>query len=247
MQGIEEISLLEDGNGRDRTEEGPTGIDDEGVETSNLRDETAINGVEDIWKVKFNESTIEDLLKFHFPSVVVAFLFYNCYASHNGFGARKSRYVRNKKGEIIQQTFLCYREGFRDDKFSKTRKKRKRYRKADVRCGCQAKGHVHVDRGTDGWYIKYLNNVYKHTLVEDKYVRMLPVHRKMSEYDITVMNDMKKVGIKTPHIFGQLASQVGGYVNVRFKKQDMYNVGLKQRKLGPGDANEAVNFLDAAI
>lgn len=55
-------------------------------------------------------------MKFHFPNNEVAFVFYNWYANVNGFAARKSKFMRNIKGEITQQTFLCYREGTRQVK-----------------------------------------------------------------------------------------------------------------------------------
>lgn len=54
-----------------------------------------------------NELSPEDVLKFHFPNVGAAFLFYNWYASMHGFSARKSKVLRNSCGEITQQMFRC--------------------------------------------------------------------------------------------------------------------------------------------
>jgi len=32
-----------------------------------------------------------------------------------GFGPRKKKFLKNKMGEILQQTFVCFREGKRED------------------------------------------------------------------------------------------------------------------------------------
>lgn len=82
-------------------------------------------------------------------------------------------------------------------------------------------------------------------MVPEKYVGMLPAHRKMSDYDVLQMNDMRKVGIKTPHIYGYIAGQVGGYENVRFRKQDMYNEQERQKQFHCSDAQAALSFLES--
>ncbi|RDX76384.1 hypothetical protein CR513_43633, partial [Mucuna pruriens] len=33
----------------------------------------------------------------------------------NGFATRKSKVVRNSKGEKLQQTFVCFKEGFKEE------------------------------------------------------------------------------------------------------------------------------------
>lgn len=215
-----------------------------GVGGGMIGDESAINGVEDIWKVNFKDLTVQDVMSYHFLNVEVAFMFYNWYASMHGFSARKSQYLRNKKGDITQQTFLCYRDGHRRDKFSNTGRIRKRQEKIVIRCGCDAKCRVHVDGLTGQWYITYINDVHNHNLLDDKFVVMLPAYRKMSDYDITVMNDMRKIGIKTPHIYGWLANQVGGYQRMAFRKKDMYNKGDRQKDSIFYDATQALSYLD---
>lgn len=113
LQGLDDIALSDNNESNESEEEvegGGMGVNS-GAGGCNFDDDYAINGVEDIWKVNFKELFGEDIKKYHFPDAGVGFLFYNWYAAMNGFGARKSRYLRNKKGEITQQTFLCYREG----------------------------------------------------------------------------------------------------------------------------------------
>lgn len=238
------MSLYDD-DGIDGEEDDTEVGGNNGIHGCNFDDETAINGVDDLLKVNLNEINTEDLMRYHFPDLEVAFMFYNWYAAVRGFAARKSRNMRNIKGEITQKTFLCYREGRREEKVSNTGVVRRREPKFLSRCGCEAQCRVHVDVNTGRWYIKYLYDVHNHTMVPEKYVGMLPAHRKMSDYDVLQMNDMRKVGIKTPHIYGYIAGQVGGYENVRFRKQDMYNEQERQKQFHCSDAQAALSFLES--
>jgi hypothetical protein len=45
---------------------------------------------------------------------------------------------------------------------------------------------------------------------------MLPAHRKMSDYDIWRMYNMREAGMKTSHIYGLFATEAGGYEKVGF-------------------------------
>jgi hypothetical protein len=215
-----------------------------GFDRCNFDDDTAINGLQDIWKVEVNEAPAEYIMKFHFPNNEVAFVFYNWYANVNGFAARKSKFMRNIKGEITQQTFLCYREGTRQVKVD-AGVIRKRRSKLRTRCGCLAKCRVHIEATNGRWYIKYLNDEHNHPLLDDKFIGMLPAHRKMTEYDILQMNNMRKVGIRTPHIYGLFANQAGGYQKVGFRKRDMYNQLERQRRSNISDASDALGFLES--
>lgn len=191
-----------------------------------------------------NELSPEDVLKFHFPNVGAAFLFYNWYASMHGFSARKSKVLRNSCGEITQQMFVCHKEGRREGNKTKNNMVRKREPKRLTRCGCEARCKVHIEGNSGRWYIKYLNDVHNHEMLDSKYCNMLPAHRKMGEYEKTQMNSMKMVGIKTPHIYGYLAYQAGGYERVKFRKMDMYNEQERQKEAMYSDAKVALDFLE---
>lgn len=88
-----------------------------------------------------------DLSICHFVSMDLAYMFYNWYGRMNGFSARKGKILRNSKGEVVQQTFLCHRQGFRE-KNGITTENRKREPKRETRCGCMAKFRVHIDMNT---------------------------------------------------------------------------------------------------
>ncbi|KAF1895087.1 hypothetical protein Lal_00022584 [Lupinus albus] len=65
----------------------------------------------------------------------------------------------------------------------------------------------------------------------------------MTETDMAQMNTMREVGIGTGKIFGSFAGQCGGYQYIGFSKKDMYNQIQKQRIIGNGDAESALQYL----
>ncbi|KAJ1387045.1 MULE transposase domain, partial [Sesbania bispinosa] len=73
--------------------------------------EVAVDDEEDMGNIEFKTLTLNDLMSFHFSNLEVAFIFYRWFARFKGFAARKDRTVKNKQKEVIQQTFVCYREG----------------------------------------------------------------------------------------------------------------------------------------
>jgi hypothetical protein len=77
--------------------------------------------------------------------------------------------------------------------------------------------------------MKLLHNAHNHSLLDEKFKGMPPTHRKMSNYDIWRMSNMRQAGTKTSHIFGLFATEVGGYEKVGFRKRDMYIKQERQR------------------
>jgi hypothetical protein len=192
--------------------------------------------------INFKKLTIDDISKYHFPDLEVFFTFYNWYARMHGFSARKSKVRRNKHNEVIQQNFVCYRQGFREDRFGNN-KVHKREARADTRCGCEGKCIVHVDYHSMRWYIRYINDEHNHEFVNDDFVGFLPGHRGMDDDDILQMNCLRKSGIRTSQIFGSFASRNGGYQNITFSVQDMYNEVDKERRSKGTDSRSALAYL----
>jgi hypothetical protein len=230
-------------------ESGDDNLDDaecsrtEGVGGCIFSETNAVDCLEDISKIDFKQLSEEDLMRYHFLDLNVAYTFYNWYASFHGFAARKSKVMRNKKREITQQTFVCYRQGVRDGKNTPTI--RKRVAKPCIRCGCDAKCRVHIEANSGRWYLKLLYNVHNHPLLDDKFTAMLPAHRKMSNYDIWRMTNMREAGMKTSHIYGLFANEAGGYEKVGFRRRDMYNEQERQRLTSSTDAKAACEYLES--
>lgn len=108
-------------------------------------DANAVNGVQDLWKVNMKQISAGDCMRYHFADLGVAFMFYNWYASTRGFAGRKSKVMKSTNGEIIQQIFVCHREGFRRIRRPETRKRQEKWLS---RCDCDARCEVHVDGRT---------------------------------------------------------------------------------------------------
>jgi len=181
----------------------------------NFDDEFALDCTNDFDKINFNELSFDEIMMYHFLDRVVAFKFYNMYVCLHGFAGRRSRVVKNKDGNVIQQTFVCHREGHRYAR-NDNNPSRKREHKPTGRCGCMEKIQVHVDYGSERRYIKMFDDVHNHTFLDNKYEGMLPAHRKMSDYDKYQMKEMRKVGIPTSRIYGFFATQAGGFKNLGY-------------------------------
>jgi hypothetical protein len=206
----------------------------------NFDDETAVDCMADLDRINFKEIGSDEIMRYHFQDRLVAFKFYNLYGCVRGFSGRKSRVVKNRDGDVVQQTFVCHREGYR---VGSNAADRKREQKATSRCGCMAKIQVHVDAGSGRWYIKSVDDIHNHTFLDGKYEGMLPAHRKMSDYDKYQMKMMRKAGIPTSRIYGFFASQAGGFKNLGYTRRDMYNEQFKNRERKSTDAEDAIDFL----
>jgi len=110
----------------------------------NFDDETTVDCMDDLERINFKEIGSDEIMRYHFPDRLVAFKFYNLYGCVRGFSGRRSRVVKNKDGDVVQQTFVCHREGLRVT----SNADRKREHKPTSRCGCMAKIQVHVDAGS---------------------------------------------------------------------------------------------------
>ncbi|XP_072054363.1 protein FAR1-RELATED SEQUENCE 5-like [Arachis hypogaea] len=180
-------------------------------------------------------------LRFNFTDVDIAFEFYQQYAKHHGFGARRSR--SEKYGEVrIRQEFVCHRQRYRSLKFYSMPNRKKRPR-AETRYGCPARMLLSMDDESGRWHVAYFSDAHNHHVLELRFSSMLPGHRRMSEADIKQMNDMRKGGIGVSRIHDFMASLAGGYHNVPYTTRDMHNVNAKQRSEAGLDAESCLRYL----
>ena len=98
----------------------------------------------DILCLDLKNLTRDEVLSFKFSSFEVAYKIYYWFARFNGFAARKGQVVKDTNGEVVQQTYLCYREGFKQDK-RLTTGNHKHDVKPETRYGCKAHLIAHVD------------------------------------------------------------------------------------------------------
>ncbi|XP_057723920.1 protein FAR1-RELATED SEQUENCE 5-like [Arachis stenosperma] len=203
----------------------------------------AVDSVQDITSLKFSENFAEEIGKYHFSTLQLAFDFYMKYSKSKGFSARKSKTFKNSSCQIYRQMFVCHRQGFRMEKYY-TMEKRKKEPRLETRTGCKARMDVKFVPESERWHIFYFSDQHNHDLLDTQFSAMLPAHRKMSEADIMQMMNMLKSGISTSQIFGLLASQAGGYEFVGYGPRDMYNEIARQRRQIPGDAARVLKKLE---
>ncbi|KAJ1409099.1 FAR1 DNA-binding domain [Sesbania bispinosa] len=189
------------------------GAGDEQGEESRIN----INSFQDMRDMNLIEFSPHEIIRYDFATLDVAFEFYRWYARMNGFCARRGKVISSKKiGRVLQQNFFCYREGKRDPNGLED-EDRQRQQKAVTRCNCKAEFRAHVDINTGRW--------------------------KMTVGDVNQINNMLKVGIGAPRIFGSFANQSGGYEKAGFQKKDIYNQIGQQRWLQHSDATTTVKYL----
>ncbi|RYR66308.1 hypothetical protein Ahy_A03g012297 [Arachis hypogaea] len=216
------------------------GLDGAGGMSENYAEDEfyAVDSGESIGWIDFLNLSAEDVLRFNFADVDIAFEFYQQYAKHHGFGARRSR--SEKRGEVrIRQEFVCHRQGFRSPKFYSMPNRQKRPR-AETRCECPARMLLRMDDESGRWHVAFFSDAHNHHVLELRFSSMLPGHQRMSEADIQQMNDMRKGGIGVSRIHGFMASLAGGYHNVPYTTRDMHNVNAKQRREGGVDAESCL-------
>lgn len=82
--------------------------------------------------------------------------------------------MKSCKNEIIQQTFVCSREGHREDR-GLTMETMKLELRNDIRCDYFAKFVVHIKKNCERWEIKNFNDRHSHDLLEEDYYSLLPI------------------------------------------------------------------------
>jgi hypothetical protein len=200
-----------------------------------------INCMADIMKIDMNNISVDEVGRYSFSDLAIAYKFYYWYGRTTRFSVCKSRYVRNAAGEIVQKTFLCSREGYRESN-ALTLEKRKREPTNETRCGCGAKLRVHIDIITNRWYVTLFQFDHNHALLDGTMCGMLPTHRKLTEKDVQDIESHGNVGIRPYQMYGAMANSAGGFHKVGFVKKDLYNQLKRQRKLIASDSSEAVNI-----
>ncbi|KAJ1413321.1 putative serine/threonine-protein kinase [Sesbania bispinosa] len=158
------------------------------------------------------------------------------------FVSIKTQKEKARKQKRFCSKSLCYKEGERRNR-GPTMEERTKEPRAETKSRCGAKFRVNVDKVYGRWYASCFEYEHSHELLDPIYCAMLASHRVMSDSDISQMNSMLNVGIGASHIFGVFTSQSGEYGKVGFKKKDIHNQILRQRKLQSSDVAKAIRFL----
>ncbi|KAK7281286.1 hypothetical protein RIF29_09121 [Crotalaria pallida] len=134
------------------------------------------------------------------------------------------------------------RENNKDIEYKSGRESR-----AITRCGCKAEFRVRVDKSSGPWTVIQFEDKHNHEEFSDRFAGRLKSHNKMSEADIAEMNSMREVRIGMPKIFGLAGHLSRGYGNIGFKRKQMCNQLIKQRRQQEGDAHATLSvYIDGS-
>ncbi|KAL4305576.1 hypothetical protein AHAS_Ahas16G0092100 [Arachis hypogaea] len=127
-------------------------LQEDGQNTTIMQRAMSTMGMRLNWKTIWPVSEECLIIMRMMTSIDIAFEFYQQYAKHHGFGARRSK--SEKRGEVrIRQEFVCHRQGYRSPKFySMPNRQRPR---ADTRCGCPARMLLCRDDESGRWNVAY--------------------------------------------------------------------------------------------
>ncbi|CAJ2658779.1 unnamed protein product [Trifolium pratense] len=207
-------------------------------------DTVVIRDMADIKKISVENFHLTDISKYEFASLDVAYKFYCWFAKMSGFSVRKGHVIRNRERHVLQQTFLCSREGFRHSQ-GLNPEERQRQQKNITRCGCMAKCRVHIDIRSRRWYVTVFEFEHNHELLNGTMCGFLPAYRKMAQGDIDEIERNRTAGIRPYQVYGSMANASGGFHKVGFVKKDLYNQVGKQRKEVYSDTCRAVREIEA--
>lgn len=200
---------------------------DIGVNADGRESHIQINNVVNILNLDQETLTGDDFPRIDFLDHEVAYLFYTWNAKFTDFFVCKSHVLRNKNGQVIQQTFLCSRAGEKKRVLSMSQRKRKT--RNETCCECKAFFCVHISQHNHNWYVSKGKYYHNHAMLDRRYCPLLVAHKNMTTTNIMQIDNFRKVGIRIPHIFAAFANISSGYENVGFVMKDIYNQYGKQR------------------
>ncbi|KAL2940384.1 Protein FAR1-RELATED SEQUENCE 5 [Bienertia sinuspersici] len=179
-----------------------------------------------------------------FESEEAAKAFYNSYARRIGFSTRVSSSRRSRKdGAIIQRSFVCAKEGFRNLNEKRTKDREIKRPRMITRVGCKAMLSVKI-RDSGKWVVSGFIKDHNHELVPPDQVHCLRSHRQISGAAKTLIDTLQAAGLGPRRIMSALIKEYGGISKVGFTEVDCRNYmrNNKQRSM-EGDYQLLIDYL----
>lgn len=179
-----------------------------------------------------------------FESEEAAKAFYNSYARRVGFSTRVSSSRRSRKdGAIIQRSFVCAKEGFRNLNEKRTKNREIKRPRTVTRVGCKASLSVKIQE-SGKWVVSSFIKVHNHELVPPDQVHCLRSHRQISGPAKTLIDTLQAAGMGPRRIMSVLIKEYGGINKVGFTEVDCRNYmrNNRQRSLD-GDIQLLLDYL----
>lgn len=179
-----------------------------------------------------------------FESEEAAKAFYNSYARRVGFSTRVSSSRRSRKdGAIIQRSFVCAKEGFRNLNEKRTKDREIKRPRTITRVGCKASLSVKI-QDSGKWVVSNFVKEHNHELVPPDQVHCLRSHRQISGPAKTLIDTLQAAGMGPRRIMSALIKEYGGISKVGFTEVDCRNYmrNNRQRSL-EGDIQLLLDYL----
>ncbi|XP_021714089.1 protein FAR1-RELATED SEQUENCE 5-like [Chenopodium quinoa] len=180
-----------------------------------------------------------------FESEEAAKAFYNSYARRIGFSTRVSSSRRSRKdGAIIQRSFVCAKEGFRNLNEKRTKDREIKRPRMITRVGCKAMLSVKI-QDSGKWVVSGFCKEHNHELVPPDQVHCLRSHRQISGPAKTLIDTLQAAGLGPRRIMSALIKEYGGISKVGFTEVDCRNYmrNNKQRSI-EGDFQLLIEYLN---
>ncbi|VFQ81023.1 unnamed protein product [Cuscuta campestris] len=190
------------------------------------------------------ELDLEPYEGMEFESEEAAKAFYNSYARRVGFSTRVSSSRRSRKdGAIIQRSFVCSKEGFRNLNEKRTKDREIKRPRLITRVGCKAALSVKV-QDSGKWVVSSFFRDHNHELVPPDQVHCLRSHRQISGPAKTLIDTLQAAGMGPRRIMSALIKEYGGISKVGFTEVDCRNYmrNSRQRSL-EGDVQLLIDYL----
>ncbi|XP_047973774.1 protein FAR1-RELATED SEQUENCE 5 [Salvia hispanica] len=179
-----------------------------------------------------------------FESEEAAKAFYNSYARRVGFSTRVSSSRRSRKdGAIIQRSFVCAKEGFRNLNEKRTMDREIKRPRTVTRVGCKASLSVKIQE-SGKWLVSGFVKEHNHDLVPPDQVHCLRSHRQISGPAKTLIDTLQAAGMGPRRIMSVLIKEYGGISRVGFTEVDCRNYmrNSRQRNM-EGDIQLLLDYL----
>ncbi|KAK1361214.1 hypothetical protein POM88_045688 [Heracleum sosnowskyi] len=166
-----------------------------------------------------------------FESEEAAKAFYNSYARRVGFSTRVSSSRRSRKdGAIIQRSFVCAKEGFRNLNEKRTKDREIKRPRTITRVGCKAALSVKIQEDSGKWVVSGFVKEHNHELVPPDQVHCLRSHRQISGPAKTLIDTLQAAGMGPRRIMSALIKEYGGISKVGFTEVDCRNYMRNNRQ-----------------
>ncbi|KMT01599.1 hypothetical protein BVRB_9g215950 [Beta vulgaris subsp. vulgaris] len=179
-----------------------------------------------------------------FESEEAAKSFYNSYARRIGFSTRVSSSRRSRRdGAIIQRSFVCAKEGFRNLNEKRTKDREIKRPRVITRVGCKAMLSVKIQE-SGKWVVSGFIKEHNHELVPPDQVHCLRSHRQIAGPAKTLIDTLQAAGLGPRRIMSALIKEYGGISRVGFTEVDCRNY-MRNNKLRTmeGDFQLLVDYL----